>query len=254
MPSKINPNNIDPTYPVAGQNQSTQGFRSNFLGIQNNFIETQLELNDLTNKVIVSSPLTYGPNNSNINNFGGSPISNVAINNFGLTIQDHGSITSSQTETFDFAQGYYHKIDIEGSGSSIVVNPVNFPNLGYSELVIDASTNDAPQYIDLSNLVSAGNVFIGSSCTTYDNSSNSFVLISSNTPYHIVLGSIDGLNWEVSVKNNIGVATLYTPSSSIGSIGDTAGMMAYDSAFLYVCTGNYDGTSHIWKRIVLGTF
>lgn len=254
MSSKINPYNIDPTFPVFGINQSTQGFRSNFLGIQNNFIETINELTDLTNKCIVSSPLIYGQNNSNINNFGGMPINNVVISNFGLLVQDHGTISSSQTETFDFTQGYYHKIDIEGSGSTIVVNPVNFPNLGYSEFIIDVSTTNAPQYINFNNLSVGENIFVGSGCSSYNTVSNIFTLTSNNIPYHITLGSIDGVNWELSIKNNGGVAKLYTASSSLGSIGDTSGIIAYNSSYLYVCTGNYDGITNIWKRIPLTSF
>ena len=47
MSSNINPNNIDTTYPVAGQDNDSQGFRDNFTNIKNNFTEAQTELNDL---------------------------------------------------------------------------------------------------------------------------------------------------------------------------------------------------------------
>ena len=51
MSSNINPNNIDTTYPVAGQDNDSQGFRDNFTNIKNNFTEAQTELNDLQTKV-----------------------------------------------------------------------------------------------------------------------------------------------------------------------------------------------------------
>jgi len=252
MSSQINPYNIDSAYPVAGVNQSTQGFRSNFLGIQNNFIETENEINDLLNKVIVSAPLTYG-SNSNINNFAGSPINNVGITDFGYGVLNHGTISTSGTIAFDFTQGYYHNVDIEGSGTTIVVNPVNFPNLGYSEIVIGASTTSAPQFISLNNLSVSGNIF-ANNVAGYNSVTNIFTLSSVNIPYELTLGSIDGINWLLSVKDNSAVAKAYTPVSSLGAVGDTAGMIAYDATYIYICIANYNGATEIWKRLAASTF
>lgn len=39
------------------------------------------------------------------------------------------------------------------------------------------------------------------------------------------------------------------PTTSIGSTGDVAGMIAFDNNFFYRCIGSFNGTSHIWKRI-----
>lgn len=49
------------------------------------------------------------------------------------------------------------------------------------------------------------------------------------------------------------VAGGYTavPTSSIGVAGNKKGMYAVDSTYLYVCTANHNGTTHIWKRIAL---
>lgn len=45
------------------------------------------------------------------------------------------------------------------------------------------------------------------------------------------------------VKNNA------VPLSSIGSSGDTAGLVSFDSNYVYYCTGTYNGSSNIWKRV-----
>ena len=42
------------------------------------------------------------------------------------------------------------------------------------------------------------------------------------------------------------------PSVAIGASGDTAGMIAVDSSYLYVCTADYDGSTAIWKKVALG--
>ena len=44
MASKIVPGDIDATYPKAGQDNTSQGFRDNFAGIKNNFTEAVTEI------------------------------------------------------------------------------------------------------------------------------------------------------------------------------------------------------------------
>ena len=44
------------------------------------------------------------------------------------------------------------------------------------------------------------------------------------------------------------------PATSVGVAGDSAGMIAYNSSYFYVCTADYDGTTAIWKRIALTTW
>ena len=63
MASLINPNNIDTAYPVAGQDNSTQGFRTNFTNIKQNFEYAEQEINALQN----NSAVINGANNFNNN-------------------------------------------------------------------------------------------------------------------------------------------------------------------------------------------
>ena len=58
--SSINPNNIDGTYPIAGQDNDSQGFRDNFTNIKNNFTFAYDELTDLQSKVVLKSALSGG--------------------------------------------------------------------------------------------------------------------------------------------------------------------------------------------------
>lgn len=50
------------------------------------------------------------------------------------------------------------------------------------------------------------------------------------------------------------VQTARTISSSVGSAGDVAGMIASDNNYIYRCTGTYDGSTAIWKRISLSSW
>jgi len=45
-----------------------------------------------------------------------------------------------------------------------------------------------------------------------------------------------------------------TPSSSTGAPGNKAGMLAWNSNYIYVCTADYDGSTAIWKRVALSTW
>lgn len=40
-----------------------------------------------------------------------------------------------------------------------------------------------------------------------------------------------------------------TPSTSKGSFGDIPGLIAFNSSYVYFCTGTYNGTSNIWSRV-----
>ncbi len=58
MTSQINPNNVDGTYPVAGQPNNTQGFRDNFTNIKTHFSYAETEITDLQSKAVLKSALS----------------------------------------------------------------------------------------------------------------------------------------------------------------------------------------------------
>ena len=63
MASKIVPGNIDATYPRAGQDNSSQGFRDNFNEIKTNFTEAKSEIEDLqTNKANLNASSDFTNN------------------------------------------------------------------------------------------------------------------------------------------------------------------------------------------------
>ena len=63
MASKIVPGNIDGTFPKAGQDNSSQGFRDNFSAINTNFTEAKSEIEDLqTNKASKDGASNFADN------------------------------------------------------------------------------------------------------------------------------------------------------------------------------------------------
>jgi hypothetical protein len=110
MTSQINPNNIDGTYPVAGQDNDSQGFRDNFTNIRNNFTFTKAELEDLQNKVVLKSPLL---NTSLNNDFLGNAIVNPRLTSWRETYFNAG--LQSGAYTVDFTRGNFQKVTLNGS-------------------------------------------------------------------------------------------------------------------------------------------
>lgn len=110
MTSAINPNNIDSTYPVAGQDNDSQGFRDNFTNIKTNFAFAAAEITDLENKAVLKSALTGTTLN---NNMGGSILSNAQLQNITATRITLG--TTSGNITLNYVPGPYYTVTTSGS-------------------------------------------------------------------------------------------------------------------------------------------
>ena len=122
MTSAINPNNIDGAYPVAGQDNNSQGFRDNFTNTKTNFEYAATEITDLQNKAILKSALT-GTTLSN--DMGGSLLSNAQLQDMSATVVALGSVTGSQV--VDYAAGPYYTLTTTGS---VTLSFSNFPTAG----------------------------------------------------------------------------------------------------------------------------
>jgi hypothetical protein len=58
----------------------------------------------------------------------------------------------------------------------------------------------------------------------------------------------------VVVDDSISINTSKTPLTSKGASGDKAGMIAWDSNYIYVCVTDYsNGLADIWKRAAIGS-
>lgn len=123
MTSQVNPNNIDGTYPVAGQDNDSQGFRDNFTNIRNNFTYVKAELEDIQNKAVLKSAL----NNTTLSNdFAGNVISNPSFTAWRETYNNIGSVSGAVT--INFANGNFQKIVMSGSTTLSFSFPSNTTN------------------------------------------------------------------------------------------------------------------------------
>jgi len=121
--SNINPYNIDGTYPVAGQDNDSQGFRDNFTNIRNNFSYASTEIGDLQAKAITTSALTGGTLN---NNMSYNLLQNAQLGSPSLTFVDQGLLAGAVT--VDYSQGSVQKVQPSGSITSVTLS--NWPTTG----------------------------------------------------------------------------------------------------------------------------
>jgi hypothetical protein len=128
MTSQIEPNDINSDYPVAGQDNSTQGFRDNFSFIKINFEAAKDEITDLQNKVLLKSALTGTVLDNNLN---GALIQSARIQNFSATQQNLGSVNGALT--INYAAGHYQIFDIDGS---VTLSFSSFPGIGVHAWII----------------------------------------------------------------------------------------------------------------------
>ena len=122
MASNINPNNIDTTYPIAGQDNDSQGFRDNFTNIKSNFAEAESEIDDLQSKVVLKSALTGSTLD---NDFDGAVVSSAKIQDFRETVVALG--TTNGTLTLNHNAGHYYTVTLNGT-STVAFS--NFPPSG----------------------------------------------------------------------------------------------------------------------------
>ena len=135
MASNINSNNINGAYPTPGVDNDSQGFRTNFTNIKNNFVQAKLEIEDLQNKAILKNALNGGALN---NDMGGSPIISAEIKDFRETEVDHGTIQG--TVTLDHMEGHFHKVVTYGDISLAFANMPPMGTVGRVKLYIGVSS------------------------------------------------------------------------------------------------------------------
>lgn len=109
MTSQINPNNVDGTFPVAGQPNNTQGFRDNFTNIKTNFSYAGTEITDLQNNGIFKAALSGTTLN---NNMADNLIYAVKLQDVSYTYVQNTA--SAGSIPIDYSAGQYQLISTTG--------------------------------------------------------------------------------------------------------------------------------------------
>lgn len=149
MSSNINPNIIDGSYPVAGQDNNSQGFRDNFTNTKTNFQYAENEINDLQSKVVLKAALTGTTLDNNMNDalLVGAQLQDISEVKTALT-------TTSGSITINYATAPYQTI---GTTGSISLAFSNFPPTGqYGYVKVQINITDITHTLTLPAAVTLG--------------------------------------------------------------------------------------------------
>jgi hypothetical protein len=144
MTSQINPNNIDTAYPVAGQDNNTQGFRDNFTFIKNNFTAAASEITALQNTSAVKGSAA-------VNDFAGGLIYDAKIQDLAASAVNLGSVTG--TVTVNYAAGHYQQMSTAGS-ITIALDTPSLPPIGrYGVIRLEITVSSSTHTVTLPSSV-----------------------------------------------------------------------------------------------------
>lgn len=226
MASNINPNNIDGSYPVAGQDNNSQGFRDNFTNIKVNFQYAEQEINDLETNVLLKAALTGTTLDNNMNN---NTIYAVNLNDVSTTRV--AATATSGSVALNYASGQYQTV---APTANISLAFSNWPAAGYyGSLRVQntiANVLAAPQ-MTLPAAVSVGVTGIQG----YD-SGNNAIVFSANGTYTFDFASYDG-------GSTITITDLSRPLTNFNTVSATGNVIGGNvlTAGQVSATGNITG-------------
>jgi len=152
--SNIVPGNIDATFPIAGQDNSSQGFRDNFSASKTNFTNTKSEIEDLQ----TNTPKTDGASSFNDN-----IVSRAVLKDTAETVYAHG--TTGGSTTLNHENGHYQTIT---TNAAITLAFANWPaNTTLGRIIFDVELVSVAHTITIPSAV-----LVADNVTGGDGSSN----------------------------------------------------------------------------------
>jgi hypothetical protein len=158
MASNIVPGNVDGTYPKAGQDNSSQGFRDNFNSIQSNFTEAKTEIEALqTNKANLNASSDFADNE----------VTRATFKDTAEKVYAHG--TTGGSIVLNHGNGHYQTITMN---ASVTLSFSNWPATGnLGRIIFDATCPNVSYTITLPS-----DVLIADGVTGDDGSSDTITL------------------------------------------------------------------------------
>lgn len=244
MASSINTGNIDGAYPVAGQDNSSQGFRDNFTNIKTNFGYAKSELEDLQTKAVLKAGLTGVALD---NDMGGNLLYNVEISQLAMSKYAAGVLGGSVT--LDYANGYYQTLT---TSASVTLAFTNFPASGkHGEMAVAVTVANVAHTVTLPAACTVG-------INTVPGILSNVITFPAAGQYLLKFTTDDnGTTIAVEYAQAPGIAGAIkfgTIAAAIGSAGDTKGMVSIDADYIYICSADYDGSTAVWKRVAVATW
>lgn len=91
----------------------------------------------------------------------------------------------------------------------------------------------------------------GPAGANFDLSDNDIVATNSNGGINLVPLGTGKVTAE---DDSFTIAYSRTVNDASGDVGDTAGMVAWDATYIYVCVADWDGSTAIWRRAAIASW
>jgi hypothetical protein len=259
--SNINPQNIDGTFPIAGQDNNSQGFRNNFTNTINNFTFAASELTDLQTYAVLKGPLgSVGQTGTPTNDMNYAFLTAAQLVETVETINQIGNVSPGGSQTLDWTDGHFQTISVTGTATLSFAStwpPTNHWTklrlrvLSYGSTALTLPATVTENIASINGFVSGTTVNISAGVheyefTTYDNGSTVAIhdLMSNLGP--VVQRLSPTAN--VAITANIGTDRLLVTPTPSGGI---------TSFFLDVTLPNVQtngATISISSNVAVGTF
>lgn len=230
MTSSINPNNINGQYPIAGQDNDSQGFRDNFTNIKNNFTFTKTELEDLQSKAILKSALSGGTLSNDLN------YSQLVSAQLLKTVETKNNLgTQNGTLPVSWADGHFQYFTTSGD---VTLGFSGWPtNSTYAKMRLEITTDSSARTITFPAAVSVG-------LNEIQGSTGQDVLLPANGTYLFELSSYNNgttVTIQDLLRNYETVSTTFNDTTIGGNLTIAGGRR--DTGYLYVSAPASDFTT-----------
>ena len=263
MTSQIinNSGSIDVGFPVAGQDNDTAGFRSNFSNIKSAFQTAQTEISNLQNYAVLKANLTT-PSESVVNDMGGSTIDNAIYKRFygsayispiigtstnvnlnnghfqifpvsaGLTLNFINWPESSQfakvTLFLTSSNGSSHNISFSTTGGTIVKGNAGAGTTGFPTVFT------VPYKVESKAVASASGQAVLKLSNTTDIQAGNAVSASFSIPSSTTVSSVNAGDNSVTLSNNV-VTTVVGTTAANGTNVNLTGVTAVGTSGQFIC-------------------
>ena len=243
MTSQINPNDIDGAYPVAGQDNNSQGFRTNFTNTVTNFQYAAAEITDLQNNAVLKAALTGTTLDNNMN---GSLLYNYLAKEVSQTTSLIG--TTSGSVTLNWNNGSYQTVT---TGGSIVLGFSNFPAAGVqASIVLQITVTNTAYTLQLPTAVTIGTANLQGYVP-----STRIITFSTTGTYNFAFSTVNGGTNVTVIDLNRNQDPIYLPSSedlpaSAGAnLGVTTSYFSTSSAETATLAAGYTGQIKVFSAV-----
>lgn len=155
--SSINPNNINGQYPIAGQDNDSQGFRDNFTNVKNNLTFAKAEIEALEQNAILKSALPGITLNNEMNN---SQLKGVQLLRATETIKDLASVGT----TVNWTEGHFQYFTL---AENTILSLTGWPTSGfYTKLRLQVNVTNTAYTLTLPTAVPLANANAIQGCSS----------------------------------------------------------------------------------------